>query len=144
MANDAVVVRQVVDARKLAAALKAADGRTPRELQVANKASAEIAVARARQLAPKGRHQGGGHPVPLASAIVAQATTTKAYIVFGGPRAPHGPPVNFGGTIPRYQSAVRTHVRRQEHIYKAIAETAPARQEEYEKAITRIIDSIAT
>ena len=142
MAEDIAVRVKVVDARKLAADLKAADGRTPKELRVANARSAEIAVRRARQLAPKGVHQGGGHPLPLASAIHVQASASHAYIVFGGARAPHGPVVNFGGTVPRYHSVTKTRVRRQEHIYTAIAQTAPQRKDEYEKAITRIVHSL--
>lgn len=135
--------------RELRNALRDADGRTPQELQRANKRCAEIVAREARRRAPKGKHEGGGHPQPLVAAIRAQATATRAYVAFGGARAPHGAVVNFGGTIPRRgfkgvtltekrkgkivsgkrharESAKRrvavpvTHVARQEHIYAAI------------------------
>ena len=139
IASGVVITTDVVDIRALIAALKAAENRTPKELQIASKNSAEIAVRVARVLAPKGPHQGGGRVQPLATAIVSQASTTKAYIAFGGSRAIHGAVVNFGGTVPRFHSLTRTHVPRREHIYKAIAVTAPAREAQYENAVTRII-----
>ncbi|HEY5987522.1 MAG TPA: hypothetical protein VIV12_14280 [Streptosporangiaceae bacterium] len=111
---------QVLGVRELRNALRDADGRTPQELQRANKRCAEIVAREARRRAPKGEHEGGGHPQPLAAAIRAQATATRAVVAFGGSRAPHGAVVNWGGTIPRRGTTSRTRVPRQEHIYAAI------------------------
>ncbi|SRR6266498_473880 len=140
---EAIVVRiSERDIRRLSADLRVAEGRTTKELASASKRSAEIAAARARMLAPKGPHQGGMRLQEHWTTIKAQGYATKAYIVFGGARAPHSPVVNFGGTVPRYLSVTKTHVPRREHIYKAIAETTPQRTEEYNKAITRIVHSL--
>jgi len=140
---EAIVVRiSAKDIRKLSADLRVAEGRTVKELAIASKNSAEIGAARARVLAPKGPHIGGGRVQEHWTTIRAQGSATKAFIVFGGARAPHSPVTNFGGTVPRYHSLTKTRVPRREHIYEAIAQTAPQRTEEYNKAITRIVHSL--
>ncbi len=141
---EAIVVRiSAKDIRKLSADLRVAEGRTVKELAIASKNSAEIGAARARVLAPKGPH----HPGRVSrqdhhTTIRAQGSALKAFIVFGGARAPHSPVTNFGGTVPRYHSLTKSRVPRREHIYEAIAQTAPQRTEEYNKAITRIVHSL--
>lgn len=156
---------EVHGVRELRAALRKADGRSPKELQRANKQAAEIVVRRAIVLAPKGPHQGGGKAFPLWAAIKAQATSGRGVIAFGGSRAPHGPVVNFGGVIPRRTATTEqkrafagaraakksqarvaeatgahvTHVRRREHIYKAIHTERERVLDEYEQALGRIV-----
>lgn len=153
--------------RELRRALKEAEGRSPKELQRANKDAAEVVVAAARIRAPKGPHEGAGHLQPLWTAIRAQATATSAFVAFGGTRAPHGAVVNFGGTIPRrgFHGVTRTekrkgkivsgkvhaaerfktriavsvtHVPRQEHIYAAIDAERHRILDQYEQALGRI------
>lgn len=143
--------------RELRSRLKAAEGRSPKELQQANKQAAEIVAAEARRRAPKGPHQGGGNIAPLYRAITAQASSGRGIVAFGGARAPHGVVVNFGGTIPRRgqdTSVIRklqaqhrsfekaglsvTRVRRREHIYAAIRAERAEVLREYEQALDRI------
>jgi len=154
MAQRAIEVQGL---RELRRALKAAEGRSPKELQQANKQAAEIVAAEARRRAPKGPHQGGGNVVPVYQAIKAQASSGRGIVAFGGQRAPHGVVVNFGGTIPRRgqdKSVVRglqakhrsfekaglavTRVRRREHIYSSITATRSRVLDEYEQALDRI------
>lgn len=155
---------EVTGLPQLRRALKQAEGRSPKELQQANKQAAELVAGVARLFAPKGEHEGGGDVQPLASAIVAQATAGKAFVAFGGSRAPHGAVVNFGGSIPR-RGATRvqkaafakarkakksqakvaaitgaqvTRVPRQEHVYRAIGASRDQTVRVYERAVDRI------
>lgn len=144
--------------------LAAAADRSPREIQVANQKVAELVAGTARGFAPKGKHEGGGNVAPLASAILAKSTAGKAFVVFGGATAPHGAVVNFGGTIPRrgatklqkaafakarkgkrshakaaaLTGARVTHVRRQEHIYRALEADEQLILHSYTRAVEKI------
>jgi hypothetical protein len=150
--------------RELRRALKEAEGRSPKEIQQANKHAAEIVAGTARVLAPKGKHQGGGNIQPAWASIKAQATSGRGIIAFGGMRAPHEPVVNFGGVIPRRTATAEqktafataraqkksqakvaratgahvTKVRRREHIYKAIELRTPQVLDSYDQALKRI------
>lgn len=160
----AAPVIKVHGLKELRRDLEAATGRSPREIQVANQRVAELVAVTARGFAPKGEHEGGGDVAPLASEIKARSTAGKAFLVFGGTRAPHGAVVNFGGTIPRrgatklqkaafakarkgkrshlkaaaLTGARVTHVRRQEHIYRAIEADEQLILHSYTRAVERI------
>jgi hypothetical protein len=124
--------------RELTRALKEAENHTPRELQQANLRFAEIIARAARQRAPEGPHEGGGKPrtvVPFSGSIKAQATTRKAFVVFGGQRSPHGPPIEFGGTLKRHASQSRTRVAKRPAVYPAIEAETPHGLQQYELAL---------
>ena len=162
---------EVLGLRELRKELQQAEGRSPMELQQANRQVAELVAIRARNLAPHGKHEGGGKIQPLTAAIKAQATTTRAFVAFGGARAPHGAVVNFGGTIPRrgfkgvtltekrkgkivagrrhaaerFKKRVAvsvTQVPRQEHIYTAIHQLNATILRTYQRAVGRITRSL--
>jgi phage gpG-like protein len=124
--------------RELRRALKEAENRSPKELQQANKRSAERVAGAARQRAPIGKARKGHAAGTLRRAIKAQATAGRALVAFGGSRAPYGPVINFGGTIPRFHSALRTVIPQQEHIYAAIHAERQEVLREYEQALKRI------
>lgn len=128
--------------RELRRALREAEGRSPKELQQANKQAAGIVVREAQRRAPRGKHEGGGRVQPAWQSIKAQATTGRGVIAFGGQRAPHEPVVNFGGTIARHASTSRTRVRRREHIYASIERKRGAVLDTYEDALKRITKNL--
>jgi hypothetical protein len=127
--------------RELRRALKEAEGHTPHELQQANKRAADIVVREAQRRAPKGPHQGGGKPrtvVPITASIKAQATATKGIVAFGGQRSPHAAPTEFGGTLKRHASSVRTRVAKRPFVYPAIEAEQAHVLEQYELALRSI------
>ena len=159
---------EVLGLRELRKELQQAEGRSPRELQQANRQVAELVAIRARNLAPHGKHEGGGKIQPLTAAIKPQATATRAFVAFGGARAPHGAVVNFGGAIPRRGATAQqrsafaqararkksqakvakitganvTQVPRQEHIYTAIHQLNATILRTYQRAVGRITRSL--
>lgn len=64
------------------------------ELKEAGKTAAEIVAAEARASVPvkSGRFR---------DSIVAKGLTTGGQVTFGGPKAPHGPVNEFGGSLPK-------------------------------------------
>jgi hypothetical protein len=124
--------------RELRRALREAEERSPKELQQANKQAAEIVAATARRRFRRGPHQGGGNPIPAADSVKAQATSGRGLVAFGGQRAPHAPPVNFGGTIGRHGTTQRTRVGRYEVIYASITSEQHRVLETYDQALKRI------
>lgn len=109
MARDAVEVK---GARELAFGFGRISGEIGQEIRQLEHGAAVVVVPIAKTLAPyaSGALSGAIH---IAGAL-------GNGIAFGGPNAPHGPVVNFGGTIARRGSSARTRVRSQEHIYRAI------------------------
>lgn len=129
---------RVTGLRELRRALKDAADRSPKEIQQANKQAAEV-VARAGQAhAVRGPHQGGGTVVPFADSIKAQATAGKGIVAFGGTRSPHGPPIEFGGTLRRHASEKRTRVQSQPAVFPAIRSERDRVMEQYEQALVRM------
>jgi len=129
-------VRVRVNVRGVAeieAALWSAEGMLPEQVALAGVFSALIVAETARILAPKGLHQGGDVIAPLWTQIRAAGNE----VGFGGPLAPHGAVVNFGGRIPRHHSRSRTRVPRQEHIYRAIGMEGTRIRHTYEDAVFR-------
>jgi len=109
VANSAIEVK---GARELAFGFGALQSSLGVEVRKLEHGAAVVVVPIAKALAPydSGRLSGA----------IKIAGTTGSGIAFGGPTAPHGPVVNFGGTIPRHESGTLTRVRSQEHIYAAI------------------------
>lgn len=124
--------------RELRAALKAAEGRSPKEIQQANKDAAEIVASTARRRFHRGPHQGGGIVLPAADSVKAQATSGRGIVAFGGQRSPHAPVRNFGGTIPRRGTTSRTVIQGDEVIFASIASEQHHWLNEYEQALKRI------
>lgn len=151
---------EVHGVRELRAALRKAEGRTPKEIQVANRQAAEVVVRTAIIKAPKGPHEGGGNVQPIWSSIKARATSNRGLIVFGGTQSPHAPVYEFGGSIPRrgarktHRGAIgeaqrrhrgfaelgisTTHIDKRAYVYPAIEATRPQVLERYEHALNRI------
>lgn len=129
---------RVVGLSELRRALKEAENRSPRELQQANKGAAEIVAASARRRAVRGPHEGGGTITPFAASIKAQATAGRGIVAFGGARSPHGPPIEFGGTLRRHASSARTRVRKRPAVYPAIEAERNRVLRFYEQAVDRI------
>lgn len=100
------------DARRLAAGFGRLEAELPGEIRQLEHGAAVIVVPIAKALAP---YKSGR----LVGAIKIAGTHANG-IQFGGGAAPHGPVVNFGGTLARRGSSKRTRVRSQEHIYRAI------------------------
>lgn len=109
MAGNAVEVR---GARELAFGFGRIEAELGGEVRRLEHGAAAVVVPIAKALAP---YDSG----KLSGAIKIAGTLGNG-IAFGGPTAPHGAVVNFGGTIPRHESGTRTRVRSQEHIYAAI------------------------
>jgi hypothetical protein len=128
--------------RELRAALKNAEGRSPRELQLANKRAAEIIAREARRRAPAGPHEGGGRVAPIAASIKAQATTGRGVVAFGGQRSPHAPAYEFGGTLKRHASQSRTRVQKRPFVYPAIEAEIPHVLEQYERALIALTSDL--
>lgn len=125
--------------RELRRALKEAEGRSPKEIQQANKDAAELVAGTARRRFRRGPHQGGGTPVPAADSIKAQATSGRGLVAFGGQRSPHAPVVNFGGNIPRRgNTGATTHIKGDEVIFHTIHTERDRVLKEYEQALDRI------
>jgi hypothetical protein len=120
---------------ELTAALWTAEGMLSPQVELAGMFSALLVAQAARVIAPRGIHQGGGAVMPLWTAIRAEGSS----VGFGGDLAPHGAVVNFGGRIPRYHSASKTRVPRQEHIYRAIASEGERIRHTYEDAVFRAL-----
>lgn len=129
---------EVYGLRELRRELKQAEGRSPHELQQANKQAAEIVAREARRRAPKGPHQGGGNVQPISASIRAQATSGRGLVAFGGVRSPHAPPAEFGGTLKRHASAARTRVTKRPYIYPAIKAERHEVLRVYDQALDRI------
>ena len=129
MPNNAVEVR---GARELAAGFGRVANEIDGEVRKLEHGAAVVVVPIARVLAP---YRSGA----LVSAIRIAGTLGNG-IAFGGSRAPHGPVVNFGGTIPRAGTAARTRVRSQEHIYRAIEVGEPIFMQMYAGGVTRAIE----
>lgn len=155
---------EVTGLRELRRDLKQAEGRSPKEVQQANKDAAGIVAAEARRRAPRGPHEGRGKPnpiVPIWLSIKSQATTGKGLVVFGGAKSPHAPVYEFGGSIPRRgarathgaaikkaQAAHRsfgsfgistTRIEQRAYVYPAIDATQGEVLRTYEQAVSRII-----
>jgi hypothetical protein len=94
------------------------------ELRRFNLRAAQLVRDEYRHRAPHGPHQGGGNVVPVAQSARATASQARAQVVIGGPRSPHAPPLEFGGTLRRHHSAARTTVHAQPALYPAIAATS--------------------
>src|SRR6266568_2866973 len=92
--------------KEIEAALWRAQGMMEPQITLAGTFSALIVAETARVIAPKGLHEGGGAVAPLWSVIRAEGES----VGFGGPLAPHGAVVNFGGRIPRRNSLSKTRV----------------------------------
>ena len=133
---------EVQGLRELRRALKDAEGRSPKELQRANKRAAEIVAREAQHRAPRGPHQGGGRVQPITASIRAQATTGKAFVAFGGNRSPHAPPYEFGGTLKRHASSTRTRVQKRPFVYPAIEAEMDHVLEQYERALIALTSDL--
>jgi hypothetical protein len=128
--------------RELRRALKQAEDRSPKELQLANKRAAALVAIEARRRAPTGPHQGGGNVGSIVASIKSQATTGKGVVAFGGQRAPHAPPTEFGGTLRRHASSSRTRVQKRPFIYPAIEAAQPRVLEEYERSLIKLTSDL--
>jgi hypothetical protein len=124
--------------RELRRALKEAEGRSPKEIQQANKHAAEIVAGTAGRRFRRGPHQGGGNVQPAAGSVKAQATSGRGIVAFGGMRSPHAPVVNFGGTIGRRGTTSRTRIRGREVVFSSIRFERPRVLETYDQALKRI------
>lgn len=131
-------VVQVDGLRELRRELKRAGERFPRELREANRDAAELVARSARRRAPRGPHEGGGRIQPVVSSIRALASQRAGQVAIGGARAPHGPPLEFGGTLRRFHSQARTRVTAQPFLYPAIAAEQDEVVEFYGDAIDRL------
>jgi len=125
--------------RDLRTELKRIGPEFPKELRAANKEAAEIIAVEARRRAPRGPHEGGGRVQPLAGSIRAVANQLRGQVAVGGARSPHGPVLEFGGTIGRRgTTGARTQVRAQPSLYPAIASERDEVVEVYGEAIDRL------
>jgi hypothetical protein len=101
--------------------LVALDRALGKDLGEANQQAAEIVANEARKRAVRGPHQGGGSVAPLASTITASRAQRRGVVLAGGPRSPHFPPIEFGGTIRRFHSGKRTRVAKRAALFPALA-----------------------
>lgn len=105
---------EVLGLRELRAELRRLGGDWPKELQRAHQNAAEIVEREAERRAPRGPHEGGGAVRPIVSSIRSGGTQRMGYVAIGGAASPHGPPTEFGGTIPRrgFKGVSRTEKRK--------------------------------
>lgn len=123
---------EVQGARELAAGFGRVANEIDVEVRKLEHGAATVVVPIAKTLAP---YRSGA----LVSAIRIAGVLANG-IAFGGTRAPHGPVVNFGGSIPRAKSSGRTRVRSQEHIYRAIEIGEPIFMQMMAQGVTRAIE----
>jgi hypothetical protein len=109
MAQSAIEVR---GARELAFGFGRVSSDIGQEVRRMEHGAAIVVIPIAKSLAP--------YDSGAVSGAIHIAGTLGNGIAFGGPTAPHGPVINFGGSIPRAGTSTRTRVRSQEHIYRAI------------------------
>lgn len=119
-------------ARQLAGDFNRAAQTIPPEVRKLEVGAAYLVVPIAKGLAPKKSGR-------LAAAIKV-AGKAGGGIAFGGTQAPHGPVINFGGSIPRHGTSERTRVESQEHIYAAIDIAEPLLAMHFERGIVKIVD----
>jgi hypothetical protein len=125
--------------RDLRRALKEAEGRSPKEIQQANKQAAGIVAGVAGRRFIRGPHQGGGNVTPAAASVKAQATSGRGVVAFGGQRSPHAPVRNFGGEIPRRgKTGATTHIQGHEVVFSTIHSEREHVLREYDQALRRI------
>jgi HK97 gp10 family phage protein len=131
---------EVVGLREFRRELKQAGQQFPKELRQANKEAAEIVTGDARRRAPRGPHLGGGRVRPIVASIRALASQGRGQIAVGGVSTPHGPVLEFGGTIPRRgDTGARTQVRAQPFLYPALAAKRDEVVEFYGNAVDRLM-----
>jgi hypothetical protein len=119
--------------------LRRAGEEFPRELRQTNLEAAEIVAKDARRRAPRGPHLGGGRVRPIVASIRALASQGRGQIAVGGASTPHGPVLEFGGTIPRRGgTGARTTVRAQPFLYPALAAKQDEVVEFYGEALDRV------
>ncbi|HJU01347.1 MAG TPA: hypothetical protein VJ966_09095, partial [Actinomycetes bacterium] len=66
------------------------------------------------------------------------ASQGRGQVAVGGASTPHGPVLEFGGTLRRYHSEARTQVRAQPFIYPALADQREQVMDTYEAAVERL------
>jgi hypothetical protein len=123
---------EVRGGRELAFGFARVSAEIGQEVRQLEHGAAVIVVPIAKTLAP---YKSGA----LSGAIRIAGTMGNG-IAFGGPLAPHGPVVNFGGTIPRAGTTDRTRVRSQEHIYRAIELGEPILMQMMAQGVSREIE----
>ena len=145
---------QVQGLRELRTALKGVSASAPKELATANHKVGQIVVDKAKELAPKGSHQGGGSYRPIVESIHANQAGTNVTVSVGGARTPYAKVTEFGGTIPRrgystggfrsrkgYSSrgaGTFTRIRKRAYLYPAIAAT----QEQIRATYLEMLDAL--
>jgi hypothetical protein len=103
--------------RDLAAARKL----IPNQLRQADQKVADLVARGARQRAPSGPHLGGGVVEPITASIHAGVDSRGGYVQIGGPTSPQALPTEFGGTLARHNSSVRTRVVKRGYAYPTIS-----------------------
>jgi hypothetical protein len=130
---------EVEGLREFRRELRQAGQQWPKELRQANKDAAEIVAEDARRRAPRGPHLGGGRVRPIVSSIRALASQGRGQVAVGGASTPHGPVLEFGGTIPRRgDTGARTQVRAQPSLHPALAAKGDEVVEFYGEALDRV------
>ena len=124
---------------RLQRALRTVEARLPDAVQKAKQDAAGLVVTEARRHAPRGPHQGGGTVIPVSAAIHTESGGRRVAIVFGGAQSPHGPPLEFGGTLRRYRSSKRTRVQARPHVYAAIASEGGPMLAAFERAVLDLV-----
>ena len=151
-------VVKVTGLAELRRALIAISKDAPKELNKANVQIGRLVATEAKRLAPKGKHEGGGSVVSIASSIgVTQSPSLNTVsIEAGGKLTPHAAANEFGGYIARRgfkginrrgkaeahkrgHAGVLTHVRKRPYLFPAVAHKLNVVVAEYTKAIDALI-----
>jgi hypothetical protein len=132
VADDQVV--RITGLREVRAALKAVEATAPKDL---SKGFKEIAAMVARRIAGKVPARTGR----AASSIKPRGTTGGGAIAFGGPRAPHYPWLDFGGStkVPGAGRRVqRDVVKGGRYVYPTIADSSDEIADKADDLIKRV------
>ena len=135
MAAKAIEVHGLREFRR---ALREAGQQFPKELRQANKEAAELVAPEVRRRAPKGPHEGGGRVQPIVASVRAGGTQRAGYVAVGGARSPHAPVYEFGGTLRRHASTVRTQVMARPYVYPSVEAKADEVVDFYGEALDRV------
>lgn len=103
---------EVSNAAALRKALRNAADRSVKEVSAGNRAAAEVVAKYAVKNASRFQgQQGSGRHVPIKLTIRAGATAQKGYVKAGGAFTRNAAVTEYGGTLRRHASAVRTDRR---------------------------------
>lgn len=110
-----------------------------KELRATNLKAAQLVVPEAQRRAPKGKHEGGGKVVPIATSIRATAGRRFAAVRAGSKRSPHAAPTEFSGRLRRHASRRKTPVPARPYVFPAVEAMVPRITPVYMADFTELI-----